>query len=196
MKLLISVFIMLGSCLCHYSQTPSNAKCQIQELAISAALGDAEAQHDLGVAFHQGVEVTRDYSKAAVMWRLASNAGITSAFNNLGHLTYYGRGVTQDYAEGVRLWRVAAEKGFAESQVHIGTAHLDGRHLERNYVEAYAWAKTGRHYAEKMQDVQMGKSIIEMADKRLIEARVKLSKSQLAEADKKAAEYIVKYVPK
>src|ERR1051325_2785085 len=108
MKLLISAFILMSVYSCHYGQKPTESKCKLQELAIHAALGDADAQYDLGVEFHRGVDIAQDYSKAAVMWRLASNGGVIPAFNNLGYLTYYGKGVKQDYAEGVRLWRVAA----------------------------------------------------------------------------------------
>ena len=193
MKLLASTFVICCFCASHYAQVPTESKCQIQELAINAALGDAEAQYDLGVEFHRGVNLTRDYSKAAAMWRLAGNGGIVAAFNNLGHLTYYGRGVKQDYAEGVRLWRIAAEKGFAESQVHLGDAFSDGRYLKRDYIEAYAWAKAGQHFAPQIADAELAKGIIEMAEKRLADARAKLSATQVAEAEKRAAEYIAKY---
>lgn len=196
MKLLASAFVICCFCASSYAQAPSESKCQVQELAISAALGDAEAQYDLGVEFHRGVSLARDYGKAAVMWRLAGNGGIVPAFNNLGHLTYYGRGVKQDYAEGVRLWRIAAEKGFAESQVHLGDAYSDGRYLKRDYVEAYAWAKAGQHYATQIVGGELSKRILEMAEKRIAYARTMLSAAQVAEAEKRAAEYIGKYGPK
>lgn len=63
----------------------------MQELAINAALGDVKAQYNLGVIFFR----KEDYSKAAVMWRLSSNAGHISSFN-LGYLTYYGKDVKSD----------------------------------------------------------------------------------------------------
>ena len=196
MKLLACIFVICCFCASHNAQVPNESKCQLQELAINAALGDAEAQYDLGVEFHRGVNLTQDYNRAAAMWRLAGNGGIVAAFNNLGHLTYYGRGVKQDYAEGVRLWRIAAEKGLAESQVHLGTAYMDGRYLKRDYVEAYAWAKAGQHFAPQNADAELAKGIIEMAEKRLADARANLSATQVAEAEKRAAEYIAKYGPK
>lgn len=196
MKLLLSTFFMLLLCLSTYGQQTTKPKCEIQDLAINAALGDAEAQYSLAVEFYRGVEVPQDYGKAAALWKLASDNGIIMAFNNLGYLTYYGKGITQDFAEGVRLWRVAAEKGVAESQIHLAIAYSDGKHLKRDYMEAYAWASVGKYFAEQIEDIQLRNNIVKMAEKPIVEARQKLSESQLAEAEKKISEYKIKFAPK
>jgi hypothetical protein len=196
MRLFAGFLVLLSLCSSYYSQEATETKCKLQEMAIDAALGDAEAQHDLGVAFHQGDLLPRDLAKAATMWRLAADGGVVSAFNNLGHLTYYGRGIKQDHAEGVRLWRIAAEKGFAESQVHLSNAYADGRYLPRNYVEAYAWAKTGRLSAQQIVEDSMKQAVIEMAEKSVATARRNLTEAQLVEAEKKAAEYSAKFIHK
>jgi hypothetical protein len=197
MRLSAGFLILLSFCSSHHAQKADAPACGIQELAIAAALGDAEAQHDLGVAFHRGDDLPRDLLKAATMWRMAADKGVIAAFNNLGHLSYYGRGVKLDRAEGVRLWRHAAEAGHAESQVHLSIAYSDGRYLPRDYVEAYAWAKTGRLSAEQIRGDDLRREIILMADKQVAASRRNISvQSQLAEAERKAAEYIGKYVPK
>jgi len=135
------------------------------------------------------------------MWKMASTSGSVEAANNLGFLKYYGRpGVQRDYAEGIRLWRFAAERGFAESQVHMGQAYSDGRFLKPNFVEAYAWATVGKHYSskmsEKIDDPQIGNEVERDAEKVLADVRKKLSSLELIEAEKRAAEYINKYVPR
>jgi hypothetical protein len=196
MRLIAIAFVLIILVSCHYGQGAPKTSCKLQELAIEAALGDPQAQHNLGVEFHRGADIAQDFGKAAAMWRRSSEGGIVESFNNLGYLTYYGKGIQQDYAEGVRLWRIAAEKGFPESQVHLAEAYSDGRHLKRDYSEAYAWAKTGRHYAGQMEDAGLGKSIAEMADTVLADASKILSKPQLTEAEKKATEYIAKSRPK
>ena len=196
MKIFVGAFVLISLFACQHARGPSDSKCKLQGLAIEAALGDAQAQYNLGVEFHRGENLPQDFGKAAVMWQLASNGGVVESFNNLGFLTYYGKGVRQDYAEGVRLWRIAAEKGFAESQIHIGDAYSDGKYLEPDYAEAYAWAKTGRHYATLLEDAELRKSIIEMAEKLLAEGRTKLSEVQLTEADRRGTEYIAKFGPK
>lgn len=193
MRLLSITFVLLFFCICLYSQKSASADCRLQELAIDASLGKAEAQYDLGVEFYTGANIPQDFSKAAVMWRLASqSAGFTGAFNNLGYLTYYGKGVKQDYPEAIRLWRIAAENGYPESQIHLATAYSDNRHLKVDYVEAYAWAKTGKYFAERTKDTE----IIKMAERRLVEVRKGLSSSQLTQAEKKTTEYIAKFSPK
>lgn len=197
MRFSAAFLILLSFCSSHLAQTADAPACRIQELAIAAALGDVEAQYDLGVAFHRGEELPQDLVKAATMWRMAADKGVVAAFNNLGHQSYYGRGIKLDRAEGVRLWRHAAEKGFPESQVHLSIAYSDGRYLPRDYVEAYAWAKTGRHSAEQIIGDEMRRDIILMADKQVAASRRNISvPSQLAEAERKAARYIEKYVPK
>lgn len=194
---MLAIAVALATLLaCQSSQGSSDSKCRLQELAIDAALGDAEAQHNLGVEFHRGVNIPQDLSKAAVMWQQSCKGGVVESYNNLGFLTYYGKGIKQDYAEGLRLWRIAAEKGVAESQVHIGEAYSDGEFLRQDYSEAYAWAKTGRHYATRLEDSEIGKSIEEMAEKVLAEARRRLSAAQVTDAEKKAMEYIAAFGPK
>ena len=196
MRILVGVFFLVLAAGPSYGQTKNEPECPLQELAVEAALGDPEAHYNLGVAFHRGVDVPQDLGKAAVMWRLARNAGVVEAHNNLGDLTYYGKGVKQDYAEGLRLWRMAAEKGFAESQVHIADAYSDGRYLKQDFVEAYAWAKTGEHFSAGMRDARIAKQVAAMAEKTLAEARRNITEAQVREAEKKATEYIAKYNPK
>ena len=192
MRILIAISILVLTSSLLRAQTGNESKCKVQDLAIDAALGDPIAQHDLGVAFHQGVDVAQDFSKAAGMWRLSSTGGIVASYNNLGYLTYYGKGVKQDFAEGLRLWRIAAERGFAESQIHVGYAYSDNKYLKRDYVEAFAWIAAGKHYAAQGKETD----VLEMAESGLAEVRRMLARSQLGEAEKKAAEYIAKYVPK
>ena len=196
MRTLAGVLVLIFTIALPYKQAPDERDCKLQELAIDAALGDALARHNLGVAFHRGEGVPRDYAKAAIMWRQSSSAGVLESYNNLGHLTYYGRGVKQDYAEGLRLWRIAARKGYAESQVHMGFAYSDGKHLKKDIVEAYAWAKAGRFYADRMEDAELGKKIKEMANKLLNDLQSQLTERQLIEADGKGVEYIKKFGPK
>lgn len=169
--------------------------CELQQLAIEAALGNSTAQYNLAVEFFRGEKVPEDLAKSEVLWRMATKAGNIAAFNNLGYLTYYGKGTKQDYAEGVRLWRVAAMKGFAESQVHLGSAYWDGRYLRKDPVEAYAWVAAGKHNAAKLSEAELGKSIGDMADENLKEIEAGLTKAQLTAGKRKAAVYIKQYPP-
>lgn len=145
MKLYLFFFAVLLSFVSVNAQAQAAPpSCEIQVLAIEAALGDADAQYNLAVAFHQGEKVPQDLAKSAALWKMAAKAGVVSAYNNLGHLTYYGRGIKQNYAEGIRLWRVAATKGHSESLVHLAFAYADAKFLKIDYVEAYALGRCGK----------------------------------------------------
>jgi hypothetical protein len=194
MRFFVSVVVLLIASATLFAQKPTGTKCELQELAIDAALGVPDAQYNLGVAFFRGEEVPQDYTRAATMWRLAGNAGVIEAHNNLGFLTYYGKGIKQDYAEGIRLWRLAAEKGFAESQVHLAEAYYDGNYLILDFSEAYAWAKTAKHYATVGKD-PLREPIAQMAEDLLKNLRRRLTPSQLEAAEERARSYISKYAP-
>lgn len=196
MKSFVVMLVLICSCVCVYGQQQKTSNCILQDLAIAAALGDPNAQYNLGVQFHRGESVPQDLAKAAELWRLASKAGIIEAFNNLGHLKYYGRGIKQDRAEGVRLWRVAATKGLNESQIHLAFAYSDGLYLRPDYIEAYAWALTGKHFAEQEDEPENRKALLEMADDALNTIGKHMSSIQLVAAKKRAALYIVRYAPK
>ena len=170
--------------------------CEIQTLALEAALGNAEAQYNLAVEFHQGEKVPQDLAKAAALWKLAAKGGVVSAYNNLGHLTYYGRGIKQDYAEGIRLWRIAATKGHSESLVHLAYAYSHGKFLKIDYIEAYAWAAAGKQAALNDNDPEMSKTISEMADEVLAKIESNLTQSTLSLARRRAVLYISRYVRK
>jgi TPR repeat protein len=195
-KILTCLLVIVFAALAADGQTVNKTKCELQELAIEAALGNALAQYNMGVEFFRGEQVAQDFGKAATMWRLAGAGGQISAYNNLGYLTYYGRGVKQDHAEGVRLWRIAAEAGIAESQIHIGYAYLKGDFLKKDAVEAYAWATTGKHFVRKVEDKILARATDEMANKLLTQARSFLNAEQIAEAEKRAAAYIAKFSTK
>jgi TPR repeat protein len=191
MRILAGILILVSTLFPSSRQVSEKADCKLQELAIDAALGDPEAQYNLGVEFHRGDAIAQDFSKAAKMWKLASDAGIIEAYNNLGFLTYNGKGVKQDYAEGARLWRVAAERGFVESQVHLGFAYADKKFKE-DYVEAYAWAKTAMHYAAQTNDEEMLRRAKNLAS----QSAKKLSDIQARQAEKKSSIYIRRFGPK
>lgn len=59
----ICILVLVTTLTC--AQTGKEPNCKVQDLAIEAALGDPVAQYDLGVAFHRGVDVPQDFTKAA-----------------------------------------------------------------------------------------------------------------------------------
>jgi len=74
----------------------------------SAELGDADAQHSLGFAYHVGQGEPQDYSQAAYWYRKAAEQGDASSQYSLGLLYSGGEGVPQDYAEAYFWLDIAA----------------------------------------------------------------------------------------
>lgn len=175
-------------------------ECEIQELAIMAALGDRTAQYNLGVEFFRGESIPKDFVKAANLWRKASDAGVIGAKNNLGYLIYYGKVGKPEYGEAIQLWRFAAERGFAESQVHLAYAYFDNRFLQVDQIEAYAWATLGKRNAKLSEQVfdleDVAAAVIENADKLLARLKTLMEPAEVTAADKKAEEYAKLYQPR
>lgn len=105
----------------------------------SAALAqsDAQAQYNLGVAYHDGEGVPRDYSEAVRLYRQAAAQGYAPAQNKLGVAYRNGEGVPRDYAEAVSWFRKAAGQGNADALCSLGIMRLNGEGIARNSVLAY-----------------------------------------------------------
>ena len=80
----------------------------------AAEQGYAQAQSNLGVLYHQGRGVRRDYTKAAMWFRKAAEQGNADAQYELGLFYKSGRGVPQDYAEAY-FWLELAAAGKMEA---------------------------------------------------------------------------------
>ena len=86
----------------------------------AAEQGDAEAQFNLGIMYHNGQGVPQDHAEAARWYRKAAEQGDADAQFNLGLMYHNGQGVPQDHAEAARWSRKAAEQGHAGAQFNLG----------------------------------------------------------------------------
>ena len=152
------------------------------ELHSAAAKGDASAQFQLGVMYANGVDVPEDDTEAVRWYRLAAEQGLAEAQNNLGLMYANGVGVTQDDAEAVRWYRLAAEQGLARAQFLLGTMYDTGEGVPEDIVEAYAWL----NIAAAQRD--------ELAKDYKARISRRMSRSQIAEAQKRSREYWTRYV--
>lgn len=69
----------------------------------AAQKGNAEAQFQLGLMYHQGKGAPQDFAAAAEWYRKAAEQGIARAQNNLAVLYAQGQGVPQDLVEA-HIW--------------------------------------------------------------------------------------------
>ena len=79
-----------------------------------AEQGDAAAQSNLGVLYHQGQGVTQDYTTAVKWYKRAAEQGGADAQFNLGIMFENGSGVLQDYIKAHMWYNIAAIDGSSK----------------------------------------------------------------------------------
>lgn len=79
-----------------------------------AEQGDAAAQSNLGVLYHQGQGVTQDYNTAVKWYTRAAEQGDADAQSNLGIMFENGSGVLQDYVKAHMWYNIAAIDGSSK----------------------------------------------------------------------------------
>jgi TPR repeat protein len=93
------------------ASSPTDASTVVERLRAAAANGDSNAMYNLGVSYHDGQGVPRDYAQAVAWYRKAVDLGHVAAMNNLGFMHRNGQGMPQDYAQAAAWYRKAADLG-------------------------------------------------------------------------------------
>jgi TPR repeat protein len=121
--------------LCSFAGQMNLASLQTQ-----AAQGNAQAELDLGRAYHLGKGVPQDFTKAAELYRQAGAQGNAKAMYNLGYMYDHAQGVTKDSAMAAQWFQKSADLGLAAGQLQIGLAYFSGDDgLKQDYVAAGKW---------------------------------------------------------
>jgi uncharacterized protein len=111
----------------------------LKELIPLANEGDTRALNSIGVLYHGGLGVQRDYPRAVRLFRLAAEQGNAKAQFNLGFISHRGEGVPQNIAEALRWYRLAAEQGIARAKYTIGHMYRTLAGVPKDLVQAYMW---------------------------------------------------------
>ena len=78
----------------------------------TAKTGDAGAQYDLGLYYHQGIRgLTQSSKRAFEYYTLAANQGFANAQYNLGFMYAIGEGIETSYSKARKWWTKAAAQG-------------------------------------------------------------------------------------
>ena len=133
----------------HFADAPADEDRDVGALTKAANQGDADAQYNLGVAYHDGEGVPQDYAEAVRWWRKAAEQGNLMAQSNLGVAYEHGEGVPQDRREALRWWKKAASRGHAEAQFDLGIFYSGNEGPKR--VERRLSAGTGKPPNRDMQ---------------------------------------------
>jgi TPR repeat protein len=123
---------------------------------LSAELGNAEAQYNLGLMYYNGQGVQKDYKESVRLYQLSAELGNAEAQYNLGLMYYNGQGVQQDYketfkwyrlsakqgnAKALKWYRLSAEQGDVSAQYDLGVMYEEGRGVPKDFKEAVKWSK-------------------------------------------------------
>lgn len=127
---------MARACLEASSVDPA---CATQWLEPAAAQGRVSAMSLLAWVYARaGTEAA--LSRAAALYREASEAGDLAAQNNLGEFHETGRGVPRDTAVAIQWYRRSAEQGFGPAQFNLARLLAFGMGTERDTAQARDWA--------------------------------------------------------
>lgn len=149
----------------------------LKEFRPLAEQGDADAQVELGLLYHNGHGVVEDQKQALTWYLRAAEQGNAFAQWLLGHHYLRGEGLPQDYQQAANWYRRAAEQGDDRGQEMLAGLYLEGRGVPQDYVFAHMWgnlaAARGNPGGRFIRD----------------EVAKKMSPAQVAEAQKLAQEW-------
>jgi TPR repeat protein len=90
-------------------------------LITQAELGNAGAQHHLGVMYEYGKGVPQDFAEAVAWYRKAAEQGYVIAQTSLGWMFANSQGVPQDHIRAYMWFKLATAHGDKD------IAHVSGR---------------------------------------------------------------------
>jgi TPR repeat protein len=128
-----ALLLAILSCAC---SKPS----KLAAVTAQAKRGDPEAQCQLGMYYHEGLEVAPDYQAAGIWFHKAAEQEHPVAQLALGKMYLNGEGVLPDEVQAAMWIRKAAEQGFAPAQDELASMHLNGIGVVKDEAEAVNWA--------------------------------------------------------
>lgn len=107
-----------------------------ESLETKANAGDADAQFELGAAYHDGSGGPKDLAIAKSWFEKAAAQGEVRAEFNLGVMYYMGEGVKQDYDVARDWFEKAAEKKNPRAQFNLGVMYYRAEGVQQNFDKA------------------------------------------------------------
>ena len=148
----------------------------------AAQTGHPIAQHRLGVMYARGQGVEKDFAEATRWFRQAAEQGQGESQYSMGLRYFWGQGVAQDDQESVRWLKLAADQGVDLAAAALKNRYALGVGVPPDLVEAYKWGLVAGAQADSTT-----KEDITLAD-----LAAKLTPDELAEAQRRAREFVPK----
>ena len=166
-------------------------KASIEELRSRAEAGEVDAQTELGDRYSLGEGVVDDDAEAVRWYRQAADRGYAPAQVDIGLMYDIGAGVEQDWAEALGWYKRAAKQRYPMGLAFLGQMHRDGKGVPKDGIEAYKWFSLATTY--RVDVIRPAGSDIYRRDRELVSGR--LTPNQLAEAQRRAREFIEAHPP-
>jgi TPR repeat protein/DNA-binding SARP family transcriptional activator len=114
--------------------------------------GVAEAEHDLGVRYYEGISVKKDLAVAANWFQRASNHGSALAANNLGSMYLDGLAVGKDLEKAEQLLELAARRGDPLAMLTLAELRLSKNDFQMAKIWHDRACESGNVVAQKNRD--------------------------------------------
>lgn len=108
-------------------------------MARAAAMGDMDAQLELGKCHYFGKGAVKDERKAAELAGMSARQGSGDAQVFLGMLLQRGKGVAQDEKAAVSWYMKAAMQGHPAGMRHLGDCYARGEGVAPDRAKAVEW---------------------------------------------------------
>jgi TPR repeat protein len=122
----------------------------------SARQGLGEAQNDLAVRCHYGIDLPLDVEQARYWYQLAADQGQLQAANNLGLMCLEGEGGPKDAKKAAKLFRFAGERGDGRGWFNLARMHGDGESLPLDLVAAGDYMRRGAELGWPGAEMSLG----------------------------------------
>jgi len=121
------------------------------------AYDSPETIYQYAMKYFNGEGVTKNYSRAVELFRMAARQGNTYAQYNLGCCYQNGIGVGKDEREAVKWYRKAAGQNDADAQNNLGYCYENGIGVEKDEREAVKWYRKAAGQNEKSAQYNLGR---------------------------------------
>lgn len=115
---------------------PTEERITMAQLQRSAALGDRNAQHQLGIVYTEGRLVPRDPRRAERWYLTAAEQGHRDSQARMCVGFLEGQDLRDSLVDAVEWCRRASEQGDAEAAFHLAKLYSKGQGVDRDRIEA------------------------------------------------------------
>ena len=130
---------------------------RLGRMLLAASQGNANAQHDLGRAYHEGnLGLNADAEEAYRWYVKAAKNGQIEAENVLGVFYAEGIFVEKNIEEAIKWYRIAALSGNEVAQSNLGNKYYFGEGVEKDLSQAVKWWRLAADQGYDNAQVRLG----------------------------------------